>query len=197
MLKNTLPLLRLLAPLFSSATTLHILFPDAGSAALARRDWPTAPPHISQKGIEEADIGPDDAGVVIVVPRASEVTLLPKIIDAAQGLPVVVVNPDLVDMGVTGLSLNARQLRKNLIDTFESAYYLKTFPWGVLLRAYPGNWGIWVDDPDNDVGFRLVAQVPSRPSLEDVEQLLNEKGQADDVGIFAKIARFLSVYMKG
>lgn len=140
-------------------------------------------------------IAPDDAGVIIVVPRASEVGLLPSTVDAATELPIVVVNPDLVDMGVTGLSLNARKLRINLIDSFETTYYLKTFTWGVLLRAYPGNWGVWVD-ADNDVGFRLVKEVERRPSSEQIDEVLSAEG-ADSVGIFGKIARFLNQYMKG
>lgn len=147
------------------------------------------------KGLEQALVTPDDAGIIIVAPRASEVGLLPSIVEASQGLPVVVVNPDLVDMGVTGLSLNARRLRTSLIDTFETTYYLKTFSWGVLLRAFPGNWGVWVD-ADNDIGFRLVKELQSRPSNDQVDEVLSTEG-GQSIGVFGKIARFLNTYMKG
>lgn len=200
LLKSTLPLIKFLHSIFDQPEgqpnkIVHILFPDAGAAALALRDWNTIPANVSVKGLEQTMITPDDAGVIIVAPRASEVGLLPSVVDAAEGLPVVIVNPDLVDMGVTGLSLNARKLRINLIDSFEPTYYLKTFTWGLVLRAFPGNWGIWVD-ADNNVGFRLVKEIEQRPSNEQIDNVLNAEG-AETVGVFGKIARFLNQYMKG
>lgn len=78
-------------------------------------------------GLEDINVdATSDAGLVIVAPRASEVDKLQVTVQAAESLPVIVVCPDLVDMGVTGLSLNARQLRERLISTFEEAYLLRT-----------------------------------------------------------------------
>ena len=206
MLKTSLPITRQLLPLFSSTSSrLCVLLPDAGAAALARRDWANQPnddlPPYEILGIEQSNLNPDeDSGIFIVVPRASEVNLLASTINAAQFLPVIVVNPDLVDMGVTGLSLNARNLRREVIDTFEQAYYLKVFSWGVLLRAYPGKWGLWVDAPGTPVGFRLVKELDKRPSSDDIDEILSKDESASGSpvsGFFTKLKRFLRTYSQG
>lgn len=203
MLKTSLPITRQLLPLFSSTSSrICILLPDAGAAALASRDWASQPdddlPPYEVLGMEQSNLNPDeDSGTFIVVPRASEVDLLASIVNTAQSLPVIAVNPDLVDMGVTGLSLNARRLRKDVIDTFEQAYYLKVYPWGVLLRAYPGKWGLWVDAPGTAVGFRLVKELDNRPSSDDIDEILTEDEGSNSSGFFAKLKRFLNVYSQG
>lgn len=199
LLKSSLPLVRELLPLFAEGPgRVHVLLPDAGAAALARRDWGALPEHVAVAGLEEAAVdAAADAGVVVVAPRASDVERLCAVVAAAGGLRVAVVNPDLVDMGVTGLSLNARRLRESLIDTFVPAYYLKTFDWGVLLRAFPGTWGVWVDAPGTAVGFRLVGEVESRPSLEEIDAVLAGADAGQGPGLFAGLRRFLSMYMRG
>lgn len=200
-----MPLVQLLLPLLDSPDAdpqqrVHLLFPDAGAAALARRDFTSLPSHIVLSGIEQAEIdAAEDSGLIIVAPRASDVESLCEVVDEAGDMRIAVVNPDLVDMGVTGLSLNARRLRQRLIDTFESSYYLKTFDWGVLLRAYPGTWGVWVDAPGTDIGFRLVGELGSRPGPDQIDEVLegDEEGQGMIASPFAKFKRFLSLYMKG
>lgn len=205
LLKSTLPLVQLLFPLLDipqldTQPPVHIILPDAGAAALARRDFDDIPPHATLCGLEQAQIDPhSDGGVIIVAPRASDVERLSSVVQQAADLRVVIVNPDLVDMGVTGLSLNARRLRQSLIDTFETVYFLKTFEWGVLLRAYPGAWGVWVDAVGTEIGFRLVTEVEKKPGSEEIEELLEADGDVDGgrVGPFEKFRRFLNVYMKG
>lgn len=208
MLKNSIPVTRLLLPLLDGGGRVVVLWPDSGAAALVRRDWdqtpdPPLPPSLALLGLEEADVDATaDAGVMIVAPRASEVETLESAVNSAKDLPVVIVNPDLVDMGVTGLSLNARRLRARLIDTFEVVYYLKVFNWGVVLRAFPGKWGLWVDEPDSEVGFRLIAELDSRPSAEDIDNALDDDAEANESGrtssgMLTKLGRFLKLYMRG
>lgn len=195
LLNNTTPLIPLLFPLFPVDIPLTILLPDTGAAALARRDWgPFARENVSVIGLEQMEAGVE-GDIMLVVPRASEVELLVKVVEKAKGR-VVIVNPDLVDMGVTGLSLNARRLRKRVVDTFQRVYFLKTFGWGVLLRAFPGPWGVWVDDPGSQVGFRLVEQFESMPGAEEIDEVLTEVG-GEKPGVFAGLFRFLGTYMKG
>lgn len=204
LLKNSIPIARQLLPIFPSDPTgdklISVLLPDSGAAALAKRDWPKGG-NFRLEGMEQRDIADDVDGVMIVSPRASEVDRLCSLIDDAGDRVVVLINPDLVDMGVTGLSLNARRLRKSLTERFDTVYYLKTFGWGVLLRAYPGKWGIWVDDPGSAVGFRLINESSQRPDADTLDEVLdtefgNSGGSPVD-GLFAKFQRFLSVYKKG
>lgn len=207
LLKNTLPVVRMVSPclLRDDDAVVHVLLPDAGAAALLLRDWPDAPAQLAVAGLEGGiDTSVVSSGVLIVAPRASDVERLEAAVASADvaGAPVVVLCPDLVDMGVTGLSLNARQLRERLIDSFDSAYYLKTFPWGVILRAYPGTWGVWVDEPGSAVGFRLVKELEERPSNTQVEEILDklDGGSAQQGGLqgmIGKLSRFLKVYSQG
>lgn len=192
---------------------VQVVFPDAGAAALAKRDWEkqtvedgnTATYHVT--GIEQYEADENDTAVLVVVPRASEVEKLSELVNSAGDVPVIVVNPDLVDMGVTGLSLNARKLRTSVIDKFDSAYFLRVFSWGVLFRKYPQQWGIWVDDVTEACGFRCVTMLDSRPGTIQIEEILEAEFSAsgDDMGqavnplskALRGFQRFLSVYTKG
>lgn len=182
MLKNSLPITRMLADALredlaavagsgASATpwdpkAVLVILPDAGAAALAARDWGPAAWY-TVTGLETATITPTTAAVVLVCPRASEVTGMERLVEAslereADPLPFLIVNPDVVDMGVTGLSLNARQLRERVMRRFDTVYCLRTFDWGVLLRAAPGPWTVWRDAPGTVTGFELIAQREQR-----------------------------------
>lgn len=229
LLKQSLPVARLiLAKLqsvqsFSDGAKQVVLLPDSGSAALARRDWEQ---EAGTSGLLQGPSGYDDFSLehvfisgldgwrsswtvsgnseatcfVIVAPRAGEVEGMERAVDAAGDAPIFILNPDLVDMGVTGMSLTARDLRTRLIDSFEYAYYLKVFTWGVLLRAYPGMWGVWVDDAESTSGFRCIANVESRPSTQELDQLLDsEDGRsgAASGSWLDKFSRFMQTYMKG
>lgn len=221
MLKNSLPITRMLADALredlaavaeagASATPFDpkavlVILPDAGAAALAARDWgPGA--WYTVTGLETATVTPTTAAVVLVCPRASEVAGMERLVEAslereADPMPFIIVNPDVVDMGVTGLSLNARQLRERVMRRFETVYCLRTFDWGVLLRAAPGPWTIWRDAPAAAGGFDLVAQREERPSSDAIIDIFNEMegdaGGRPEGGFAARLSRFLKVYMKG
>lgn len=209
-LKTTVPTVRALVHVFNE-NPVQIVFPDAGAAALARRDWAndearedTVTNH-NLVGLEQYIARDGDAAVVVVVPRASEVDRLAALVREAGDSSVIVVNPDLVDMGVTGLSLNARRLRMQVIDLFESVYYLRVFPWGIMYRCFPGSWTVWLDDANEASGFRCIATLPARPSTDELQELLDEQATgadgADSPGpigrAFNEFRRFVNVYKKG
>lgn len=221
MLKNSLPITRMLADALqgdlmavaeggASATpwdpkAVLVVLPDAGAAALAARDWGPAA-WFTVTGVEMAVITPTTAAVVLVCPRASEVAGMERLVVGAvereaNPLPFIIVNPDVVDMGVTGLSLNARQLRERVMRRFDTAYCLRTYDWGVLLRAAPGPWTVWRDAPEGEGGFNLIAQREERPSSDDIIDIFNEVdadgGGRPEGGFAARLSRFLKVYMRG
>jgi Domain of unknown function (DUF1995) len=119
-------------------------------------------------------------GVVIVAPCDSEVEDLERAVEQAAERPVLCVNPDLINMGLTGLGLNARRLRERVIDKFVTTYFLKVYPWGVILRAYPTDWGLWVDDTSSASGFRLIASLDHRPSSEEVDDALDADAELSE-----------------
>lgn len=220
LLKTSVPIVRQLLPILirnggedggnggsggNMCENVAVLLPDAGAAALARRDWGEnggrVPEGVVLTGMDRWVKGEDVDGVFIVAPRASEVEDLEAGVAQAGDVPTIVVNPDLVDMGVTGLSLNARTLRERVIDAFETTYFLRVYGWGVLLRSYPGEWGVWVDDEAEASGFRCLRTFATRPNNEEIEELLDEdsddgapKASGDWV---AKFKRFVKVYMRG
>lgn len=203
-LKSSLPTVRALLEFFNTST-VQIAFPDAGAAALAKRDWgPDVCEGHALVGIEQYKRRDSDAATIVIVPRASEVDTLAKIVSNAGDDVIIVVNPDLIDMGVTGLSLNARRLRANVIDQFDSAYFLRTYGWGVLHRTFPGNWGVWVDDTNEVSGFRCVTTLSGRPTADQIDEILDplasegdQEGKNPFETALRGMRRFLNAYTKG
>lgn len=205
-LKTTTPTVIALAGAFAGQP-IQLVFPDAGAAALARRNWEDMPDTVTVVGLEQYEPRDNDAVIMIVVPRASEVDKLASIMTGAGDTPVVIVNPDLIDMGVTGLSLNARRLREQVIDLFMTVYYLRVFPWGVLFRNFPDKWMVWVDDANESSGFRCLAALDEKPSNDRLDDLFQADLNDSDDGSLQKpgplekamrgFQRFLKVYTKG
>lgn len=195
LLKRSLGVAREVARGVGRGGTTVIALPDAGAAALAKRDWGSEG-GIRVVGLESAKVADDVDAVVVVVPRGADVDELRRVAADAEEMDaaVVVVNADLVDMGVTGLSLQARQLRSELLDGFEYGFVLRVCAWGVLLREWPRRWGAWVDDGEG--GFRYAKGFDRRPGPDEIDGVMKESGGTGE-GFVAKIARFLSRYVKG
>jgi len=162
---------------------VRVYMPDEGNAALARRDWPGVanfPRHAvrfsSCGGVQRDDISKDKL-IFFFCPRASESEYVEQILvdseqKAADTLQLtVLVNPLLVDMGVTGFGMAGRLLRERLIDPLVPAYYLRTLQWGALTRVWPRDFSVWQEDEDAEGGYRLIKALPSLPSNPEVEDI--------------------------
>jgi len=174
---------------------LRIYMPDEGSAALARRDWAsTVPPCVefsSCGGIQVADVS-KDAIIIFYCPRASEAEFVEEILykteeERGDGLRMsVMVNPLLVDMGVTGFGMAGRRLRERLIDGLIPAYYLRTLPWGALTRVWPQLFTVWQEDEEAEGGYRMIKamdRLPSNPEVEDIYDIENGDMSAPQDGL--------------
>jgi hypothetical protein len=174
----------------------RVYFPDEGSAALARRDWlgvdPKVPPCVqfaSCGGVQVGDIQKDRI-VFFFCPKASESEYVEKILinteTTATDLQLsVLVNPNLVDMGVTGFGMAGRRLRERLIDPLQNTYYLRTLPWGALTRLWPQAYSVWQEDTDAEGGYRLIktlGRLPSNPEVEDIYDIENGNMEARQSG---------------
>ncbi|KAL7443368.1 hypothetical protein ACHAXM_008912 [Skeletonema potamos] len=173
---------------------LRIYFPDEGSAALARRDWKSEVPSCvefsSCGGVQVADTS-KDAVILFFCPRASEAEFVEKILyetEEKRGealMLTVMVNPLLVDMGVTGFGMAGRRLRERLIDGLIPAYYLRTLPWGALTRVWPQLFSVWQEDANESSGYRLIKamdRLPSNPEVEDIYDIENGDMRAPSEG---------------
>ena len=173
---------------------VRIYFPDEGSAALARRDWKsTVPPCVefsSCGGVQVADVS-SDVIILFYCPRASEAEFVEEILyktEESRGdelIMTVMVNPLLVDMGVTGFGMAGRMLRERLIDGLIPAYYLRTLQWGALTRVWPQLFTVWQEDEDAEGGYRMIKaldQLPSNPEVEDIYDIENGAMSAPQEG---------------
>ena len=189
---------------------VRVYFPDEGNAALARRDWDPANGvdlpgciRFSACGGVRAvyDDVSNDVLVFFFCPKASESDMVEEILQrtelahaeknnstnaAAIPLLTVFVNPNLVDMGVTGFGMAGRMLRERLIDPLEQTYYLRTLQWGALTRSWPKAFSLWEEDANAEGGYtlmRTLPYLPSNPEVEDIYDAVSEgKIQVDEFG---------------
>lgn len=52
----------------------------------------------------------------------------------SRGQFMVLINPELINMGTTGYGLAGRRIRDEIISTFHTSYHLRTLPWGAVTR---------------------------------------------------------------
>mmetsp|Transcript_7088 Transcript_7088/g.14623 ORF Transcript_7088/g.14623 Transcript_7088/m.14623 type:complete len:351 (+) Transcript_7088:553-1605(+) len=184
---------------------VRVYFPDEGNAALARRDWsagngvdlPSCVRFSACGGIRAVtDDLSNDCLVFFFCPKASESDMVEEILQKTElahvesnsttPLLTVFVNPNLVDMGVTGFGMAGRMLRERLLDPLEGTYYLRTLQWGALTRTWPSAYSIWEEDANAEGGYTLVRTLPylpSNPEVEDIYDAVSEgKIQVDEFG---------------
>jgi hypothetical protein len=158
---------------------VRIYFPDEGSAALARRDWSNTqkvPPCVEFGSVGGQQPSPaitaNDVIIIFVCPRASESDDVERILyntERTRGnelLMSIMINPLLVDMGVTGFGMAGRRLRERLIDGLIPAYYLRTLSWGAITRVWPQLFTVWKEDDENviDGGYSMLQAMDRLPS---------------------------------
>lgn len=152
---------------------LKVIFPDAGAAALAKRDWGEYPFRVTDLGSRstpvETQIAPEDELFLLVCPSSVEVERVEKLCNAAGDRPVVILIPQLEDVAIVGIGLAARQLRERFITTLYSAYYFTALDGAALLRCHPSPWQIWLEKED---GYELAAEQAQKPIGDALERLL-------------------------
>lgn len=139
---------------------------------------------------------------------------------------VCFVNPNLVDMGVTGFGMAGRMLRERLIDTLQYTYYvshnlcygcfqksnhsrhsvvvselqLRTLSWGALTRLWPYAYSVWQEDADAEGGYRLIKMLdflPSNPEVEDIYDIANgDKEERQSGGFLDQFGDFVQGMMR-
>ena len=174
-------------------------FPDAGAAALARRDWND--PAFSIRGINEfkGRLEPEDEACLVIEPSSVEVNEIEALCNEATGKYVVLLNPKLEDIAVVGIGYTARQIRERFLSTLESCYYLQPLEGATLLRVYPGPWQVWGETEDDD--YELLGEFAKKPSGEEMANLFADEEEQDGDstspnrpkkgGLFAELGQFI------
>lgn len=150
--------------------TFKVYFPDAGAAALARRDWGN--PEFSVRAIGEikGQIEPEDEIFLFVEPSAVEVNAVEEMCNQAGGRPVIMLNPKLEDVAIIGIGYAGRQLRERFLSTLESAYYLRPLEEALILRSYPGPWQVWRETSEGQ--YELLSETTTKPIGEALDRIL-------------------------
>ena len=182
---KALPAAQQFVPAFTEyGDKLKIFFADAGSAALARRDWNDVPFQLVDIGTGrmtsiESKVLPEDEIFLFVEPSSVEVPQLKKICEIiGEQRPFIMFAPRLEDSGVVGIGYAARQTRQQFINTIESCYYLRPiFEEAAVFRCYPGLWEVWVEKNGD---YEKVAELPKKPSGDELDMIISgEQPQAE------------------
>merc|ERR1711862_233072 len=179
----------------------RIYFPDEGNAALAKRDWiksssmgvPIVPHCVefsSLSILQTVDTSKDMLHFYFC-PEASESEAVETILyknEAKEDNQLklsIFVNPNLVDMGVTGFGMAGRLLRERLIDPLVSTCYLRTLSWGALTRVYPFGFTVYQEDSNLNDGYKCIQvldKLPTNPEVEDIYDANNKDSGIDGEG---------------
>jgi hypothetical protein len=193
-----MPVAQQFVPVFEPlGSQLRVYFPDAGSAALARRDWGEKPYPI--RGIRDlkSEIQPDEQLILFVEPSSVEVQAVEQLCQEAGERPVVLLNPRLEDIVMIGIGLAGRQLRERFLNQFQSCYHLQPLEKAAIFRAYPSSWQVWIEkggDPETD--YELIAETPEKPVGEALDRILNPAGDSTGApprrkGLLSSMQEFL------
>lgn len=184
-------------PLFEQyGDKLKVFFPDAGGAALARRDWADVQFQITDIGSGraaslESKIQPEDEIFLFVAPTSVELPQLEKLCQAIGDRPLVLLIPRLEDAGAVGIGYTARQTRERFISTIESCYYLRPVDDDTaVIRCYPGLWEVWLQTNGN---YEKITELPKKPSGDELDLILI-KGQPQTPGGETVPAKKTSVF---
>ncbi len=170
---------------------LKVFFADAGSAALARREWGDVP--FTLRGVNELlePIQPEDQAFVVVAPTPVEVGQVEKLCQQAGDRPFVLLNPKLQDVATIGIGYAGRQLRERFLNTIETCYYLRPLDGGALSRAYPSPWQVWLEKPPGE--YQVIAEELSKPAGDRLDQLFAQATESpkNRTGFLSDMQRFL------
>ncbi|MBE9180569.1 DUF1995 family protein [Oculatella sp. LEGE 06141] len=193
---KVMPLAQQFLPTFEQfGDQFRVFFPDAGAAALARRDWGDTPFPMRGIGELKAKIQPDEQAFLFVEPSAVEVPQVEQLCEEAQDRPAVLFNPRLEEVALIGIGYAGRQLRERFLNTFESCYYIRPLDGAVLYRCYPSPWQVWIEKGE---AYELIAEEPKKPVGEALDQILMRATNSDDMsskaprrGLLSGLQQFL------
>jgi hypothetical protein len=185
----------------ASDESLRVFFPDAGAAALARRDWGEKPYGVRGIGELKAAIQPEETVFLFIEPSSVEVKEVEALCNEIGDRTVIFLNPHMEDVATIGIGYAARQLRERFLNGFESYYYIRALEGAALFRCYPSPWQLWLE---TESGYELLTEFPTRPSSEQMDNALIGESEDDGSdtsgakaatgsrkGIFAGLQQFL------
>ena len=165
-----------------------LLWPDAGGAALARREAPELKEAIKDFNQWSADpnAGERTNLIVAIAPQPSDYDAFQEICEAHAGM-VLMLNGRLEDAAV-GIGSVARERRRGFVASWTACYWLQPVDAGALMRIHPDDWRVFRQDPD---GYRLAGTLTTRPDSEALAELLSAEGTQGIAAQLNTVDRFL------
>ena len=163
---------------FKPERTLRIFFPDMGAAVLARRDWklgtlfPEVPPCVFTSNIQNDGIESTDQMAIILCPRYSETDYVKRVLELCdeRSLPCILINPELINMD-QGFGMRARNIKKDILNTFTTTYKLITLKDGALVREWPKGYSVWAEDTSVNSGYVPLQCYANDPPKDVIQEL--------------------------
>ena len=161
--------LRLAKALVEAGHDAIALWPDAGAAALARRDAPDLVDRIHdfRQWMKSQTDEPSEQVLLTVMPQPADYDDVLAVCEGHAG-PVLMLNGRLEDAAV-GIGSVARERRRGFVASWQQAYWLEPMEAGALQRCFPDDWRIFRADPD---GYRQIAMLTNRPDPETLSAVL-------------------------
>ncbi|MEO0946788.1 MAG: DUF1995 family protein [Cyanobacteria bacterium J06641_5] len=157
-------------------TALKVVFPDAGAAALARRNWGDLSCRVVDLGSRvtpvEKKVAEEDRIFLLVCPSAVEIQKVEKLCNLAGDRPVILLIPQLEDVSIVGIGYAARQLRDRFLSTLESIFYLQPMEGAALYRCFPAPWQVWREETEGGA-LELLVERAEKPIGEALDRILN------------------------
>ncbi|HEY9810021.1 MAG TPA: DUF1995 family protein [Halomicronema sp.] len=150
---------------------LRVYFPDAGAAALARRDWGEKPFTIRGMSEIKGQMEPEDEIYLFVEPSSVEVNQLEKMCQEAGERAVILLLPRLENIATIGIGVAGRDLRERFLKTIESCYYIQAREGVTIFRCYPSPWQVWLEVGED---YELISETPQKPVGDALDDILNK-----------------------
>jgi len=174
-----MPIARTFSESFSQryGQDLQALFADAGTAALAKRNWANSEilKDISTRGVNEgrAAIRPESQAFLLISPTSIEVDGIEKLLALIGDRPFIMLNPKLENSEV-GLGLATRRMRDRFLSIFEISYYIQPIDGGAVWRCYPQPWQVWQESPDQEqaISMKLIYEGNARPIGDELDRIM-------------------------
>lgn len=171
---------------------LQVLMPDEGTAALVAREW-APPPTVRCACIARYRVPEDAVACIVVAPTNLDTAALDALLNsdaiASGNVPLIVLNPKMVDMATGALGLEGRNILKRMAAEFQDVFVLQTLPGAAITRVYPARYAIWQEDPEAAGGFRFVRDDSKRPTPFSVSEELFQDDSTP--GIFKELGAFI------
>ncbi len=161
--------LRLANKLLSFDIKVKLLWSDAGSVALAKRDMPNLVNNIFSFTdiISEKIKTSEDDLLIAVSPQPFDYELF-ELLPTKHDGKIIMLNGKLEDTAV-GIGSIGRDRRRSFIGSWEYIYSLEPFNKSALMKLYPFDWSLFRLDED---GYRYVESFKDKPDQDLISETL-------------------------